>query len=108
MSTSGLFILALAISLASLPFAVNRFFDYIPLRSGKRLLIWIVESALMYVFLAIIAYRLVSHGGVKRSRRRRRDRHAREIRPSDRLSAAGRACSAHRRRADLKTGARGL
>ncbi|MFC0402174.1 DUF2818 family protein [Paraburkholderia rhizosphaerae] len=59
-----MFILALALSLANLPFVTNRAFGIVPLRQGKRFWVYITESALTYAVLAVIAYSLEARLGV--------------------------------------------
>jgi hypothetical protein len=64
MSISGWFILALAFSLANLPFLSNRIFGVVPLRQEKGFWVYIAESALTYLILAVTAYALESREGV--------------------------------------------
>jgi hypothetical protein len=71
MSTSGLFILALAFCLASLPFAIKKLPGITPLQQGKELLIRMLEAALMYVILALMAYVIALRWGMKLFNRRR-------------------------------------
>jgi hypothetical protein len=70
-STSSLFILALAFGLASLPFVIKRRPGIIPIRQGKRFLIRMVEAAFMYVILVLMAYWLALRWGMELFNRRR-------------------------------------
>lgn len=63
MTISGWFILALALSLANLPFVTNKGFGIIPLRRGKRFWSYMIESALVYLILAFTAFMLESREG---------------------------------------------
>jgi hypothetical protein len=63
MSVSGWFILALALSMANLPFSTGRFFGVVPLRHGKRFWVYIVEFALTYLILASTACALEAREG---------------------------------------------
>ena len=64
MSISGWFILALALSMANLPFSTNRIFGVISLRHGKRFWVYLVELALTYLILATTACALEAREGL--------------------------------------------
>jgi hypothetical protein len=64
MSISGWFILTLALSMANLPFSTGRFCGVISLRHGKRLWVYFVEFALMYLILGSTAYALEAREGM--------------------------------------------
>ncbi|TCK33511.1 uncharacterized protein DUF2818 [Paraburkholderia sp. BL8N3] len=63
MSIAGWFIVTLALFLANLPFAANRFLSVIPLRQGKKPWFYLAEFAVAYVALTAIAYTLERQEG---------------------------------------------
>jgi hypothetical protein len=69
MSFSGWFIIALALVLANLPFATQRFLSIISLRQAKKPWLYLAESAVAYVTLATIAYTLELQEGTVFSQR---------------------------------------
>jgi hypothetical protein len=64
MSVSGWFILALALSMANLPFSTDRFFGVISFGNGKRFRVYLLEFALSYLILAATAYALEAREGM--------------------------------------------
>jgi hypothetical protein len=64
MSISGWFILALALSMANLPFCADRFFGVISVGHVKRFWVYLLEFALTYLILAATAYALEAREGM--------------------------------------------
>ncbi|WP_180733384.1 DUF2818 family protein [Paraburkholderia sp. PGU19] len=63
MSVYGWFILTLALSMANIPFATEKFFGVISLRHGKKSWIYIMELVLTYMIVASAAYALEAREG---------------------------------------------